>query len=81
MEVIEPQLADQLTAGLKLPVPVTVAVNCCVAPEASVTGDGETETPVMELAIENVAPTDRSALIVTVQVPVPEQAPLQPLNV
>jgi hypothetical protein len=32
-------------------------------------------------AVENVAPTEVAALMVTLQVDVPEQAPVQPANV
>lgn len=39
----ERQLSAQVTALLKLPVPVTVAVNCCCVPIIAVLGETETE--------------------------------------
>jgi hypothetical protein len=54
---IDPPLADHVTAVLL--VPVTVAVNCCVAPDCT-----ETEVGVTETVIEAVTLTVAEAVFV-----------------
>ena len=44
-------VTDQLTALLKLPVPLTAALNCRVVPMVAVAGFGVTTTEVMAEAV------------------------------
>ena len=50
-EMVVPALllpdTDQVTSSRKLPVPSTLAVNCCVLPASTVAAAGSTVTPVM----------------------------------
>jgi hypothetical protein len=71
-------LTPQVTAALL--VPVIAAVNCALAPVSTVAAAGETET-CTAVEAENVAVTAWLDFIVTVQLPVPEQAPDHPVNV
>ena len=48
LELMVPALADQVTAELKFPVPLTVAVHCDVALMFTVVGLQATETDVIE---------------------------------
>ena len=67
-------LADQVTAVLVVPlVPVTVSVNCCVPPEATVVEVGEMVTAIVAgagMVMEAVADLVGSATLVTVTVAV-----------
>ena len=69
-----PMLADQVTAVVvPLVVPVTVSVNCCVPPEATVAEVGEMVTATVAgavMVIEAVADLVGSATLVTVTVAV-----------
>jgi len=68
LEETLPAVADQVTTVLLLP--VTVAVNCCVAPAASDTEPGETDTAITGALTITVADAEllESATLVVVTV-------------
>jgi hypothetical protein len=59
-EIVPPPDTDQVTAELKLPVPVTFALHCEVAPVATAAGEqvGETEEMAGEVAWGAVVPAE-----------------------
>ena len=78
MLLIVPVTADQVTEEL-LTAPVTLAENCTVEPARTVSAVGEMVMATFCAVKVAVTPTEE-VLMVKLQVPVPEQAPLQPEN-